>query len=114
MHINVWWSCFYLDFTNDAAVVQFAVCVMQSGMCHVLRIADLKVAAQRALSKHFLRLIAPDGRVLNPEQSLEDVGLQEGDTWLHSGKPLKSTYEIIFCRGVHQFHICYPNANLTS
>ena len=46
-----------------------------------LRIVDLKVAAQKSLGKGFLRLIAPDGHVLDPRQSLEDVGLQEGDTW---------------------------------
>ena len=44
-----------------------------------LRIADLKVAAQKSLGQSFLRLIAPDGHVLNPQQSLKDEGLQEGD-----------------------------------
>ena len=45
-----------------------------------LRIADLKVAAQKSLNQNFLRLIAPDGHVLDPQQSLKDEGLQEGDT----------------------------------
>ena len=44
-----------------------------------LRIADLKVAAQKSLGQSFLRLIAPDGHVLDPQQSLKDEGLQEGD-----------------------------------
>ena len=47
----------------------------------MLRIADLKVAAQKSLSKRFLILVAPDGCVLDTQQSLEDAGLQEGDTW---------------------------------
>ena len=45
------------------------------------RIADLKEAAQKSLGQGFLRLIAPDGHMLDPQQSVEDTGLQEGDTW---------------------------------
>ena len=47
-----------------------------------LRIADLKVAAQKSLGLSFLHLIAPDGHVLDLQQSLEDEGLQEEDTCL--------------------------------
>ena len=47
--------------------------------CLKPRIADLKVAAQKSLGQGCLRLIAPDGRVLDPLQSLQDAGLQEGD-----------------------------------
>ena len=45
------------------------------------RIADLKVAAQKSLGQGCLRLIAPDGHMFDPQQSLEDASLQEGDTW---------------------------------
>ena len=45
------------------------------------RIADLKVAAQESLCQGFLRLIAPDGHMLDPQQALEDARLQDGDTW---------------------------------
>ena len=45
------------------------------------RIADLKVAAQKSLGQGCLRLIAPDGHMLDPQQSLEDARLQDGDTW---------------------------------
>lgn len=37
------------------------------------------MAAQKAISQGFLRLIAPDGRLLAPGASLEGVGLQEDD-----------------------------------
>ena len=46
----------------------------------MLRNADLKVAAQKSLGQNFLRLIARDGQVLDPQQSLEDVALEDGDT----------------------------------
>ena len=83
---------FSLDFTND--VVQIIVCVVTSLIAFgfsslkrpTLRIVDLKVAAQKSLGQGFLRLIAPDGHVLDPQQSLEDVGLQEGDAWWRSAK----------------------------
>ena len=41
-------------------------------------VGDLKVAAQRSLGQGFLRL-ARDGRLLNPEESLQSSGLQDGD-----------------------------------
>ena len=50
-------------------------------LCFPSRIADLKVAAQKSFSQSFLRLVAPDGHLLDQKQSLEDAGLQEGEAW---------------------------------
>eukprot|EP00435_Cladocopium_sp_Y103_P009833 s1351_g2.t1 len=49
--------------------------VSQSGT-----IADLKIAAQQAFGQRFLRLAAPDGRLLDPTNSLQLSGLQDGDS----------------------------------
>ena len=51
------------------------VMVTQSGT-----IADLKRAAQQSLGQPFLRLAAPDGRLLDPTNSLQLSGLQDGDS----------------------------------
>ena len=42
-------------------------------------VLDLKLAAQQSLGQGFLRLAAPDGRLLNPTEPLQDSGLQSGD-----------------------------------
>ena len=52
-----------------------AVAAQQSGT-----IADLKVAAQQSLGQGFLRLATPDGRLLDPTESLLLSGLQNGDS----------------------------------
>ena len=39
----------------------------------------MKVAAQKALGRHFLRLARADGRLLNPRESLQVAGLTDGD-----------------------------------
>ena len=44
------------------------------------RIYHLRDVAQKSLGQGFLRLIAPGGHMLDPLQSLEDAGLQDGDT----------------------------------
>eukprot|EP00438_Fugacium_kawagutii_P034426 Skav211617 [mRNA] locus=scaffold3083:364631:366254:- [translate_table: standard] len=50
--------------------------VQQSGT-----VGDLKKAVQKSLGQPFLRLAAPDGRLLDdPSESVESVGLQGGDT----------------------------------
>eukprot|EP00435_Cladocopium_sp_Y103_P030015 s2034_g7.t1 len=43
-------------------------------------IADLKKAAQESLGRRFLTLVKPDGRLLNPADSLQLSGLQDGDS----------------------------------
>ena len=57
----------------------------QRADCLKLRIADVKIAAQKSLGQGFLRLIAPDGHVLDPRQFLADAGLEEGDAWQLEG-----------------------------
>eukprot|EP00435_Cladocopium_sp_Y103_P050433 s362_g15.t1 len=47
---------------------------------HSGKIADLKTAAQESLGRRFLRLAAPDGRLLDPANSLQHSGLQDGDS----------------------------------
>eukprot|EP00435_Cladocopium_sp_Y103_P026178 s530_g6.t1 len=42
-------------------------------------IADLKIAAQQSLGRGFLRLAKADGRLLDPADSLQLSGLQNGD-----------------------------------
>ena len=42
-------------------------------------VGDLKTMAQESLGKPFLRLLTSDGRKLNPSESLEAAGLQDGD-----------------------------------
>ena len=42
-------------------------------------VLDLKLAAQQSLGQPFLRLVAPDGRLLNPTEPLQVSGLQSGD-----------------------------------
>ena len=44
------------------------------------RLSDLKIAAQQSLGQRFLRLAAPDGRLLDQTGSLELSGLQNGDS----------------------------------
>ena len=51
------------------------VTVSQSGT-----VADLKIAAQQSSGQSFLRLVAPDGRVLDPTDSIWLSGLQDGDS----------------------------------
>eukprot|EP00435_Cladocopium_sp_Y103_P060394 s390_g22.t1 len=59
--------------------------VLPSGRCEDVtleggsRISDLKIAAQQSLGQGFLRLIAPDGCMLDPRASVEDCGLRDGD-----------------------------------
>ena len=43
-------------------------------------VTDLKLAAQEAFGQPFLELSGPDGRPLNPSQSLKCAGLQDGDS----------------------------------
>ena len=43
-------------------------------------VVDLQTAAQQSFGHHFLRLAAPDGRLLDPEDSLQASGLQDGDS----------------------------------
>ena len=43
-------------------------------------IADVKVAAQRCFGQRFLRLAAPDGRLLDPTDSLSLSNFQDGDS----------------------------------
>jgi len=50
------------------------VSVLESGT-----VADLKIAAQKSLVQGFLRLAAPDGRLLDPTKPLRLSGLQAGD-----------------------------------
>ena len=58
---------------------------LPSGRCASLSlpvdgtVLDLKLAAQQSLGQAFLRLAAPDGRLLNPTEPLQDSGLQDGD-----------------------------------
>jgi len=40
----------------------------------------LKIKAQQSLGLPFLRLAAPDGRLVDPTQTLQDSGLQSGDS----------------------------------
>eukprot|EP00435_Cladocopium_sp_Y103_P019283 s711_g4.t1 len=43
-------------------------------------VVDLKIAAERYLGQRFLRLAAPDGRLLDPTESLRLYGLKDGDS----------------------------------
>ena len=60
--------------------------LLPSGRCASLSlpldgtVLDLKLAAQQSLGQAFLRLAAPDGRLLNPTEPLQDSGLQSGDS----------------------------------
>ena len=51
------------------------VAVSQSG-----NVADLKIAAERLLGQRFLRLAEAEGRLLDPTESLQLYGLQDGDS----------------------------------
>lgn len=42
-------------------------------------IGDLALAAQQSLGESFLRLVTPEGRLLDPTESLESAGLQDND-----------------------------------
>ena len=59
---------------------------LPSGRCETVTasqsgiIADLTKAAQLSLGRPFLRLAAPDGRLLDPTKSLWLSGLQDGDS----------------------------------
>ena len=59
---------------------------LPSGRCAALSlplegtVLDLKLAAQQSLEQGFLRLAAPDGRLLNPTEPLQVAGLQSGDS----------------------------------
>eukprot|EP00435_Cladocopium_sp_Y103_P025512 s1076_g6.t1 len=58
---------------------------LPSGQCAALSlplgatVLDLKTAAEQSLEQAFLRLAAPDGRFLDPTESLRASGLQSGD-----------------------------------
>ena len=58
---------------------------LPSGRCASLSlpvdgtVLDLKLAAQKSLGQGFLRLAAPDGRLLNPTEPLQDSRLKAGD-----------------------------------
>jgi len=43
------------------------------------KVADLKLVAQTHFQRGFLHLVAPDGRILDPNEDLENVNLTEGD-----------------------------------
>ena len=43
------------------------------------KVADLKLVAQTHFQRGFLNLVAPDGRILDPNEDLENVNLTEGD-----------------------------------
>ena len=43
-------------------------------------IADLQVAAWKALGKGVLRLVSPDGEILQMNQSVTESGLRDGDS----------------------------------
>jgi len=57
---------------------------LPSGRCETVSVlqcgsvADLKIAAQQALGQRFLRLAAPDGRLLNKTELLQDSGFRDG------------------------------------
>ena len=57
-----------------------------SGQCETVAVlqfgsvAELKKTAQQALGRRFLRLAAPDGRLFDPQDSLQRSGLQDGDS----------------------------------
>ena len=57
---------------------------LPSGHCEDVVVAmngtvgDLKMAAQRSLGRPFLRLAAADGRILNPTESLQSAGVENG------------------------------------
>ena len=59
---------------------------LPSGRCETVKIsqcetiADLTIAAQQSLRQAFLKLVAPDGRLLNPKISLRFCGLQDGNS----------------------------------
>ena len=59
--------------------------LLPSGRCETVAvspsgtIADLKVAAQQLLGQRFLRLVAAEGRLLDPTETLSLCGLQDGD-----------------------------------
>jgi hypothetical protein len=59
---------------------------LPSGRCETVvvsqvgTVADLKLAAQRSFGQGFLRLIARDGRLLDPTYPLPLSGLQDGDS----------------------------------
>eukprot|EP00435_Cladocopium_sp_Y103_P036316 s62_g9.t1 len=59
---------------------------LPSGRCETISllrwgtVEDLKIAAQQSLGQRFLRLAAPDGRLLDPTDPLQLSGLQEGDS----------------------------------
>ena len=59
--------------------------LLPSGRCASLSlpldgtVLDLKLAAHESLGQPFLRLAAPDGRLLNPTEPLKDSGLKSGD-----------------------------------
>ena len=57
---------------------------LPSGHCEDVVVAmngtvgDLKMAVQRSLGRPFLRLAAADGRILNPTESLQSAGVENG------------------------------------
>eukprot|EP00435_Cladocopium_sp_Y103_P035942 s2930_g9.t1 len=69
---------------------------LPSGRCALLSlpldgtVLDLKMAAQQSLGQAFLRLAAPDGRLLKPQKTLQDSGLQSGDNVTAVAQKLKA------------------------
>ncbi|CAJ1449302.1 unnamed protein product [Effrenium voratum] len=69
----------------DDGLLRFHVS-LPSGRCEVVSlssgstIGDLKLAAQQALARGFLRLAGPDGRVLELGDTVEGAGLGDGDS----------------------------------
>ena len=59
---------------------------LPSGRCATVSVlecgtvADLKIAAQKSLGQRFLRLAAPDGRLLDPTNTPGRAGLRDGDS----------------------------------
>ena len=59
---------------------------LPSGRCAALSLGptrtvfDLKMKAQQSLGQRFLRLAAPDGRLFDPIKTLQDSGLQSGES----------------------------------
>ena len=91
MHTSCCWVYIYIIFVY----FWFVVFLPWNFQFEQLRIADLKVVAQKSLNQIFLRLIAPDGHVLDPQQPLEDEGLREGDTCFGSALEFSVSW---FCK----------------
>ena len=83
---------------------------LPSGRCESVSVlggtvADLKRAAQRSLGQSFLRLAAPDGRLLDPAEALQKAGLQGGENIVAVAQQPK----IAATKGA--FALWYPGCN---